>query len=165
MGLNKMKNKSKCNCEEISCKNNCEKNHTHKTFWCEKCHPERYVEEKSQSPIKQNWEEDYKKIIVTRGIEISAQGIFVIRDFIRSLLSAQSTSFEQKIKSLIVEEINIARSENEKTSCLTSLYNKVSNLLTQSNNHNACTCDINGAESDIGHFKGCPALNEVADKK
>ena len=31
----------------------------------------------------------------------------------------------ERIKDLIVKEINIARSENEKTSRLTSLYNKI----------------------------------------
>lgn len=25
---------------------------------------------------------------------------------------------------------------------------------------NKCTCNINGAEDDIGHFEGCPALKE-----
>ena len=33
---------SKCNCELASCKYGCSYNHTHKEFWCEKCHPERY---------------------------------------------------------------------------------------------------------------------------
>lgn len=33
------------------------------------------------------------------------------------------------IKTLIVKEINIARSEGEKTSRLTSLYNKVSEII------------------------------------
>lgn len=32
-----------CDCEEMSCKENCGRNHTHKGFWCEKCHPERYT--------------------------------------------------------------------------------------------------------------------------
>lgn len=29
----------KCNCAEITCKVGCKKNHTHKTFSCEKCNP------------------------------------------------------------------------------------------------------------------------------
>jgi hypothetical protein len=33
---------NKCNCEDISCLEGCTKPHTHKGFWCEKCHPERY---------------------------------------------------------------------------------------------------------------------------
>lgn len=35
-------NQDKCNCEEMSCTKDCGKSHTHKVFWCEKCHPERY---------------------------------------------------------------------------------------------------------------------------
>jgi hypothetical protein len=26
-----------CECKEMTCKEDCDKNHTHKTFWCEKC--------------------------------------------------------------------------------------------------------------------------------
>lgn len=29
----------KCNCAEITCKVGCKRNHTHKTFSCEKCNP------------------------------------------------------------------------------------------------------------------------------
>ena len=44
----------KCKCEEMSCKEGCKINHTHKGFWCEKCHPERYeVQEKS---VGEDWE-------------------------------------------------------------------------------------------------------------
>ncbi len=32
----------KCNCEETSCKDDCNRNHTHKGFSCARCHPERY---------------------------------------------------------------------------------------------------------------------------
>lgn len=30
----------RCNCEEMTCKDGCTKNHTHKQFWCEKCQPQ-----------------------------------------------------------------------------------------------------------------------------
>ena len=43
--------KEKCNCEEMTCKIPCDRNHTHKEFWCEKCHPERYVVEEKVDPI------------------------------------------------------------------------------------------------------------------
>ncbi len=33
-----------CNCEEMTCQKDCDKKHTHKGFWCPKCHPERYSE-------------------------------------------------------------------------------------------------------------------------
>lgn len=39
------------------------------------------------------WEEEYKKLIVHRGIEISAHGIFVLRDFIESLLESERKAF------------------------------------------------------------------------
>lgn len=32
----------KCDCRKSTCKSECNRNHTHKQFWCEKCHPERY---------------------------------------------------------------------------------------------------------------------------
>jgi len=31
-----------CDCKEISCAENCTRNHTHKEFFCEKCYPEIY---------------------------------------------------------------------------------------------------------------------------
>lgn len=34
-----MPNKEQCNCVEMTCLSNCDRNHTHKTFWCEKCNP------------------------------------------------------------------------------------------------------------------------------
>lgn len=41
------KEMEECNCEEMSCSDSedCERNHTHKTFWCKKCHPEAYDNE------------------------------------------------------------------------------------------------------------------------
>ncbi len=36
------KEKSECNCKEMSCQKDCNSRHTHKGFFCEKCHPERY---------------------------------------------------------------------------------------------------------------------------
>ena len=47
-----MKLTKECGCEEMSCKEGCELRHTHKGFWCEKCHPERYepLEEKKCEP-------------------------------------------------------------------------------------------------------------------
>jgi len=32
----------KCDCKKMTCLEDCSKNHTHKTFWCEKCSPEKY---------------------------------------------------------------------------------------------------------------------------
>ena len=57
------KHKESCNCLEISCLKNCEDNHTHKEFWCEKCHPERYVKEEPK-------EEDWVERLIEFGEEI-----------------------------------------------------------------------------------------------
>lgn len=35
-----------CDCAEITCKEDCHQNHTHKTFWCDICSPEQPKEEK-----------------------------------------------------------------------------------------------------------------------
>lgn len=36
--------KSECDCAELSCKKNCQLNHTHKGFFCEVCQPGKYEE-------------------------------------------------------------------------------------------------------------------------
>ena len=41
---------TKCDCEEMSCKEDCSRNHTHKGFWCERCHPERYEKTYGHQP-------------------------------------------------------------------------------------------------------------------
>ena len=40
-----------CQCEEMTCKENCSRNHTHKTIWCEKCRPPEPTQEKHPSVI------------------------------------------------------------------------------------------------------------------
>ena len=47
------------------------------------------------------------------------------REFIESIRKQE----QERIKDLIVKEINIARSENEKTSRLTSLWNRINKSL------------------------------------
>ena len=47
-----------------------------------------------------------------------------VKAFIQALLTSHERTVRDKVKMLIVDEINTARSENEKTSRLTSLYNK-----------------------------------------
>jgi len=42
-----------CNCKEMSCKVGCERKHTHKGFFCEKCNPP------TKEITENNWEEHY----------------------------------------------------------------------------------------------------------
>lgn len=57
--MNQSPEERKCDCEEISCKEGCLSGHTHKTFWCEKCHPERHegqvVEDAQERPWHEAW--------------------------------------------------------------------------------------------------------------
>src|SRR3990167_8386165 len=46
-----MKTSLKCKCEEMSCKTNCDRNHTHKGFYCEKCNPEMYQQLKLEKEV------------------------------------------------------------------------------------------------------------------
>lgn len=41
-----------CQCKEMTCKKGCDRNHTHKTFFCEKCEPEACKKMESQPPEK-----------------------------------------------------------------------------------------------------------------
>ena len=45
-GITKEPKEEKCNCKEMSCNVPCEENHTHKTFACKICTPEKPKEEK-----------------------------------------------------------------------------------------------------------------------
>lgn len=35
------KEQNQCNCEKMTCKSDCARNHTHKSFWCHTCQPDR----------------------------------------------------------------------------------------------------------------------------
>ena len=58
----------------------------------------------------------------------SDYGYKEIKIFIRSLLSQTSQETIEKIKEFIVAEINIARTEGDKTSRLTSLFMRITEL-------------------------------------
>ena len=44
-----MTKQPKCNCEEMTCPDDCNRNHTCKTFWCEHCSEERGIQQEKES--------------------------------------------------------------------------------------------------------------------
>lgn len=63
-------NTNPCHCEEMTCKVGCEKDHTCKRFWCEKCKPgytEKLIAESAMPKLNippekpEEWEEELKK--------------------------------------------------------------------------------------------------------
>lgn len=75
-----MSESNKCDCVEMSCKKDCTKSHTHKDFFCEKCHSTTPNQQKIEAGAKDfaerflpvmkelaeeetipSWEEKYKK--------------------------------------------------------------------------------------------------------
>jgi hypothetical protein len=75
------------------------------------CYPDEDIKKIRLNQLKDEMENEYKKLIVSRGIEISAQGIFVIRDFLSSHLQktyevAEKAGYERGLKNCkaIIEE-------------------------------------------------------------
>jgi hypothetical protein len=95
--------KKECNCAEMSCKEDCVKTHTHKGFWCEKCHPERYGKE-----LKKEWEVDLDNDLFLKQWS-SVKGankelVEHIKFIVSSLLAKQQEEFVKCIpKELIIE--------------------------------------------------------------
>lgn len=63
---NNQDKKKECACKEMTCRTGCTRNHTHKTFFCDKCEPEacKHVYYKSiPTPPVSEWEKkDYEKV-------------------------------------------------------------------------------------------------------
>lgn len=76
------------------------------------------------------------------------------------ILEKALSSERQKVKDLIVKEINIARSEGEKTSRLTSLYNKLGKEKEECN----CYCH-DGLVSDNHNPSNCPLCQPKPKKE
>jgi len=66
---------------------------------CQCSSEDKCIHSTTSEELKKEWIDDYKKLIVSRGIEISAQGIFIIRDFINFLLAKQQEEFVKMIES------------------------------------------------------------------
>lgn len=111
-----------CECEEMSCKKGCTKNHTHKGFWCEKCHPERYtqnnnvetrckvcrnintgkrccgtVPDNNVEGWEKNFDENYAPIDGT-GWKYGAPSPQSLKAFIRNLLASQTADIVGRIE-------------------------------------------------------------------
>ena len=68
-----------------------------------------------------NWKKEFEKVYKkATGVE-NIVGDLIIKDFIQNTLDKQ----KEEILHLITEEIVIAQKEGDKTSRLTSLYNKI----------------------------------------
>lgn len=89
---------------------------------CCYCNPHKDCEFTNKASQPKEWEELKKDIYQ---VCISAEYANDIIRGVEKLLSQSRDDFKNKIKDLIVKEINVARSENEKTSRLTSLFNKL----------------------------------------
>ena len=78
--------------------------------------------------MENSWEEELKEYIDDLDC---VQGIHTgdsLKNFINYLLSQTRQETIEKIKELIVAEINIARTEGDKTSRLTSLFMRITEL-------------------------------------
>lgn len=51
---------SECDCASMSCTKDCQRNHTHKEFFCEKCKPSELVTVEELITIKKDKDNDYK---------------------------------------------------------------------------------------------------------
>jgi hypothetical protein len=79
---------NECDCKEMSCKEGCTRNHTHKGFFCEKCEPEMCQETYKAEPVTpdptpaKEWQSKFKEIPYHE----TTQQI----DFIQTLLTSHS---------------------------------------------------------------------------
>ena len=102
--MNQSPEERKCDCEEISCKEGCLSGHTHKTFWCEKCHPERHegqvVEDAQERPWWRTKFEERFKDSFTYGAMTSWEDGLAIASFIDDILAESNRRIAERIKSL-----------------------------------------------------------------
>lgn len=86
------KEEKKCECAEMSCKTPCSQNHTCKTFWCEKCQPEKY-----SSPLpEQEWENGFDDKFVNTISDAKE-----IKTFIRTLLASKEAALAEELQTII----------------------------------------------------------------
>ena len=119
--------KKKCRCKEMSCKDDCETNHTHKGVFCNICEPEAVKQiENTSKPIENNeivegWEEKLKKdfyIYEDSNGDLKLQ--YILEDgnttamfYLKESVSQAIQSALQKQKSEIVEKIEKLMKESE----------------------------------------------------
>lgn len=94
----------KCNCEESSCKEDCKRNHTCKTFWCEKCEPVY-----PPTPQTPEWEERYETFI-NKQVNLTPREIVTFKHFLTAeitLAKEEGRRLEQeRIKKNFYEEFS-----------------------------------------------------------
>jgi len=102
---------NKCNCEDISCLEGCTKPHTHKGFWCEKCHPERYKDTTTQpEELKKEWEKSFDEMFGQfqyPGITSPSWNEIDMKRFISSLLAKQQEEFVKIVTELEAKDEDI----------------------------------------------------------
>jgi hypothetical protein len=105
--------KKECDCEETSCQNGCTKPHTHKTFWCEKCHPERYSEE-----LKKEWEREFDSLFGKDKFHPFVANYAETKSFISSLLAKQQEEFVKCIPEIeLPYESRLCQNQNSLEYC------------------------------------------------
>ena len=137
----------KCECKQLTCKKDCKREHTHKTFFCEKCEPEKDkrmfpaphtldqgkpIVQSSQrcnpTPEKREWEDELLKSFFVYKLggkfpdHVGAQN-----DLINFVAKVEQRAY-QKVEAILVDEINICHHENTPTSRLTSAIMKIKAL-------------------------------------
>lgn len=75
-----------------------------------------------------NWKEQISKQVRIGGNETLVEAL---EGIVENIVAQSNSDLLKEIKDLIVKEANIARSENQPTSRLTSLYNKLEELIKQ----------------------------------